>query len=332
MGEKLAQPKVELFLDSGAFSAWTKGTEIRLDDYIHHVHMYKHLLTTYANLDDLTSPEKTWENQREMEAQGLSPLPVYHVGEPLKYLDKAMEYEYFAVGGMALSSSLVRSSQFDNVFSILCPKSNGYYPLCKVHGFGLTAGQYLWRYPWYSVDSTSWVAFSKYGLVLVPKTRNGVYDYWVPPHTISVSDREGSAEKANDHYDNLLEIMQGMISRYFDEKGFTRDSLAQINLHRDILNLMYYIDAEYSMPDWPWQFRTATLIPPQTEGRYLDRKMPKGRQRGYYAGNFPMLSKYESEKESCERILSYRPYYRRLITYYYPKHLQTVYRLKEEMG
>jgi len=324
--------KVELFLDSGAWSAWTHKKEVDLDAYIKHIHTYKHLLTTYANLDDMTSPEKTWENQREMERQGLSPLPVYHAGEPIKYLDMAMEYPYFGIGGVAMRSTTALSKQFDYMFSIICPKSNGYFPLNKVHGFGMTIRQFLWRYPFFSVDSTSWVAFSKYALVLVPKVCSGKKDYRIPPHTISVSERENTINNAKDHFNGLISLHQDAISSYFEEKGFTKDELAKRNLSRDIINLMFYMDAEDTMPDWPWQFRTAHLMPPRSEGRYLEKKMPKCRQKGFYAGNFPMLSKYEYEKESCERILKKRTVYRRLATFFYPKHLQTVYRLKEDFG
>ena len=100
-----------LFLDSGAYSAWTSGKELLVEDYIEYIKEHKDYIDVYANLDVIGSAEGTWENQRKMEAAGSSPLPVYHVNEPLKYLDMCMEYDYFAVGGMAKPSSSVLQYQ-----------------------------------------------------------------------------------------------------------------------------------------------------------------------------------------------------------------------------
>ena len=81
---------ISLFLDSGAYSAWSKGIEINIDEYIEFVKKYKDNLTVYANLDDINSPEKTWENQRYMESKGLKPLPCFHYGEDVKYLKRCL--------------------------------------------------------------------------------------------------------------------------------------------------------------------------------------------------------------------------------------------------
>ena len=34
---------------------------------------------------------------------------------------------------------------------------------CKVHGLGITGKKVLQKYPFYSVDSTSWLVFQQYG-------------------------------------------------------------------------------------------------------------------------------------------------------------------------
>ncbi len=70
-----------LFLDSGAYSAFRQGVEIDLQAYITFCHEHKDVFEVYAVLDDIRDPRRTWENQQEMERQGLRPLPTYHYGE-----------------------------------------------------------------------------------------------------------------------------------------------------------------------------------------------------------------------------------------------------------
>src|SRR5689334_21088468 len=74
----------EVFLDSGAFGAWSKGRVIDIQEYIAYLN-HKDRFRVYANLDVIGDPEKTLENQKLMEAAGLSPLPTVHYGADDKY-------------------------------------------------------------------------------------------------------------------------------------------------------------------------------------------------------------------------------------------------------
>lgn len=216
----MAGSEIKIFVDSGAFSAQTKGVKIDIDEYIKFIKEYRHIITVYSNLDDISDPEITWKNQDYMEAAGLNPLPVYHVGEPLKYLTMAMEYDYFAIGGAALANSLSRQVQYDNIFSMICPKSNDYYPTHKVHGFGMTSLVYLWRYPWYSVDSTSWVLTGRFGAIIIPQRRGGKYLYTEPPWKITVSYQSPGKKEKDKHFTNMSPAQQRVILDYIEEKGF----------------------------------------------------------------------------------------------------------------
>lgn len=212
--------KVKLFLDSGAYSAWARGKEIKLQEYIDFVKKYKSHLEVYANLDDISDPEKTWKNQKEMERQGLSPLPVYHVGEDEKYLKKVMEYEYFAIGGMALKSARVRVNEFDRIFSRICPEENNYLPTHKVHGFGMTSLDLMFRYPWWSVDSTSWVVTGRYGSIFVPKRRKGKWIYNQPPWKVTVSNRSPAQNEEGKHITSFSQMERDVIEEYIHMKGY----------------------------------------------------------------------------------------------------------------
>ena len=127
----------KIFLDSGAFSAYMNKTTVVLQDYIDFIKEHESEIETYANLDDIGSPEKTWKNQKEMERQGLHPIPVYHMDEDEKFLHMAMEYEYFATGGLTLKGPSSLKNNLDRVFQHVCTEKTDYYPSNKIHGFGI---------------------------------------------------------------------------------------------------------------------------------------------------------------------------------------------------
>jgi len=306
----MRKEKINLFLDSGAYSAWSKGAKISLQKYIDFIYEHKQYLEVYVNLDDLNSPEKTWENQKEMERQGLSPLPVYHFKEDEKYLRKVLEYEYFGLGGAALVATPVRARFYDYIFSIICPESNSYLPTHKIHGFGLTSLKLMLRYPWYSVDSTSWVMTSRTGSIYIPRYKQGEWIYDEDSWKVAISSKSPSQKEVNKHFNTFSPKQQDIIFQYFEEKGYKlgksdlkkvdnnyklkdgerwfgkQDADAQRGIHglkdgritfgwskdkivetviesglsndykqRDELNVIYFLDLEKSMPEWPWPFK-----------------------------------------------------------------------------
>jgi hypothetical protein len=208
--------KVDVFLDSGAFSSYSLGVSINLQDYINYIHAHINDVTVYAVLDDIRDPRKTWENQAEMERQGLHPLPVYHTGEPREFLYRAMKYEYFGFGGIALAITKLRLQVCDELFKILCPESNGYRPMNKVHAFGCTHIYLLTRYPWYSADSTSWVLSSRFGSIMIPRKENGKYRYDSQFLKVIASTRQFSAGRNNIHIRNYSPTELRIVREYLD--------------------------------------------------------------------------------------------------------------------
>lgn len=152
-----------IFLDSGAYSAMTQRKQIDLNLYIAFIKENLNKIKIYAGLDVIGDHKKTIENQKKMERQGLTPLWTFHArGEPYDILKReSKKRDYIALGGTAGGrfhiSYMVK--HFDYCFSII-PKT------CKVHGFGITNPHLLNRYPFYSVDSTSWNSGSRYRTLL----------------------------------------------------------------------------------------------------------------------------------------------------------------------
>ncbi len=153
--EKLKHKK-KLFLDSGAFSAFTKGKKVDIDKYIEYIKANEHLLGVYALLDVIGNEEATKKNLAYMEAHGLKPLPVFHFKSDLNLLREMVEkYDYIALGGLvplAKKRALLKD-WLDTCFSIIQDKT-------KIHGFGINAFWAWERYPFYSVDATSWIKWS----------------------------------------------------------------------------------------------------------------------------------------------------------------------------
>ena len=172
-----------------------------------------------------------------------------------------------ALGGMAGGTISVNAmtNKLDTIFSdYVCDKDG--MPKIKIHGFGITSLPLLLRYPWYSVDSTSWVLTGRFGAIFVPKKTNGKYDYGKIPYKVNVSDRSPSVKDAGQHYLTFSRMEQREIKKYLDEKGYVMgesDDAGEIITkgvsnwypHRDELNIAYFMDLEKYLPKWPWAFK-----------------------------------------------------------------------------
>lgn len=291
--------KVDLFLDSGAFSAWTQNVHIDILEYINFIKEHSDVIKTYSNLDVIGDPDKTLENQRIMEDHGLTPIPTFHYGEDLGFLERYIdEYEYIALGGMVG----IRASQLkvwlDRIFKNYICNANG-TPVVKVHGFGMTSLKLLLRYPWYSVDSTSWVVTGRLGSIYVPIHKNGKYLYDENSLKISVSNKSPKLKEAGKHIKTLSPLETKNVMQYIDEKGYTlghskyryvkqdyelnerqrwaegkpqsksvkrlletivEPGLSNTYQLRDELNIIYFQDLEKFFKPWPWNFETGSVL------------------------------------------------------------------------
>jgi hypothetical protein len=159
----------DVFADSGAFSAYSSGATITVDEYVAWIHRWRDWLTVYANLDVIGDHAASMRNLRELERCGLSPLPVFHTHtDDMGVLeDLCEEYDYVAIGGMvgysarAIFPWLVRCHKV--------ARKHG----TALHGFGLTSTIALSDLPWYSVDSTSWLRGIRFGEVYLFEPRTG---------------------------------------------------------------------------------------------------------------------------------------------------------------
>ena len=294
---------VNLFLDSGAFSAWTRNTEVSIHDYIAFIKQHQQYIDIYANLDviafgkhkqpDKDTAEATLKNQRIMEKAGLNPIPAFHYGEPMEYLQYYVEkYPYIALG-IAGNTTTKLLPWMEECFSqYICDKDG--MPKVKVHGFAVTSLKLMLRFPWFSVDSTSWIVTGRNGKIFVPHYRNGVWLYDENSMKIGVSNRSPSKMQKNQHIDTLQPQQKEIILNYIHTKGYVlgksefkqvddtykptenerwaekkefvkngkrlleivkEKGLSNTYQLRDEINILYFNDLENYLPAWPWPFK-----------------------------------------------------------------------------
>jgi hypothetical protein len=248
-----------VFLDSGAFSASRKGEPIKVDDYIQFIKENEESFDIYANLDVIGDWKATWANQIKMEKAGLSPLPVHHLEDPDECLNWCLEYDYFALGGVAGGlGKQDRERFFDKCWGKIVDE-NG-YPKSKVHGFGVASPELIKKYPWYSIDTSSWVAYGRYGIVVMPRYFSGKLDYFKPPVKLFVTKESPRRSEEGKHVDNLTTIEKERFMEYLNTldlpfgdgktKGVSND-----NFYRDLCNYLFFVNMAKDLPEYPWAWK-----------------------------------------------------------------------------
>jgi hypothetical protein len=227
--------KVQVFLDSGAFSAFTLGVEIDINKYCDYIKTNDDILrkedgvVMASVLDGIGDPLKTYQNQLQMEELGAKPLPCFHYGEDERYLEFYVKnYSYITLGGMVGKSSVQLVQWLDRIWDKYLTDGAG-NPLLKVHAFGITAIKIMERYPWYSVDSSSWIQSAAFGSIVTAK--HG---------TISVSSQSPARHVQGQHATTLTPIEQDYVFKMLEDAGFTYERLSTVYESRAAFNLYSY--------------------------------------------------------------------------------------------
>lgn len=167
VGENPARAKV--FLDSGAFGAFTRGAVIDIGRYCDYIHEHAAALDCYAALDVIGDWRATARNLAGMEARGLKPIPCFHRGEPWEVLDEmAASHPHIALGGMVGGEGERGTTSPDSLMPYLdraWDRIGRHWPV-KVHVFGIVAQWVVERYPFYSADSASAIMGAGMGRVM----------------------------------------------------------------------------------------------------------------------------------------------------------------------
>lgn len=162
--EERASKGYPTFVDSGAFSAFTKGINIDIDEYIDWINRWHQNLELYAcwdvipsdTVDPVESAKKTWENFQYMKARLQDPSKLvycFHYGEDISYLKEAIGsgLTFIALGGLAKRGKKQREEFLTAVQPIF--EEN---PQVHVHAFGVGAVNIIQQFHFiHSSDSTT---------------------------------------------------------------------------------------------------------------------------------------------------------------------------------
>lgn len=228
----------KVFLDSGAFSAFTKGVKVDLKKYCRYIKQNEDIIEVASVLDSIGDAQGTFENQCAMEREGVRPLPCFHYNEDERYLEYYIDnYEYITLGGMVPISTPQLKLWLDRIWEKYLTDENG-RPKIKVHGFGLTTLSLMERYPWYSVDSSSWVQISSNGGILLPGSG-----------ALAISNNSPNRRKDNQHLDTMAPLQKQAIIERLEGLGFDPDRLREEYLARWIFNVWAFQEINRKLND-----------------------------------------------------------------------------------
>lgn len=221
----------KLFVDSGAYTAHTKGAILDVDEYIEYVNSLDDALTLFAQVDHipgrfgvsrsrqdiLEAPKKSWENYLYMRDRVLSPhklIPIFHQDEPFEWLQNMLEWRdekgepipYIGISSSKDKSPKYREEWYWKVFSVIQRSSN---PNVKTHAFGTSSTRHLELFPFTSADATSWIQTAVHGSI---ETDFG---------TITVSGVQENSKKHIKHCPISFETLREYVKSF----GFELDEL-----------------------------------------------------------------------------------------------------------
>lgn len=226
--------KQTIFLDSGAFSAFNTGVKVPIDQFGKFCAKYEKWFDIIASLDvigDAHASDKNFHLLRDMGATKV--FPTFHYGEPFEFLDKMMkESKVIGLGGVAQLGSGKPLFDFLDACWARLTDSKG-KATHKVHGFAVTSAYLIARYPWYSVDSASWLYAASYGAVAV--FDNGKMN------NVTVSGKSSQAKELGGRaYGVLSPSEQKWFRDYIAQCGVTIEQVSEDYIPRQIVNVYSY--------------------------------------------------------------------------------------------
>lgn len=230
------------FVDSGAFTAHTKGIEVPVDDYTDFLNQHDDHVIIAAQVDTIPgrfgqpktrqeieeAPEKSWQNYLYMRGRMKSPdklLPIFHQGEDFKHLRRMLEFEpkiqYIGVSPANDVSTREKEIWIAEVFRIIKESPN---PDVKTHAFGMTSLRVLEKFPFTSADSTTWLQLGVNGSIM---TEFG-------PILLSNNQRTDPA-----HFSNQSFVVQQKIIQHLRLEGYDINPMFEDTKARNAWNIHF---------------------------------------------------------------------------------------------
>lgn len=256
----------ELMLDSGAFTAWSKGHEVELEDLIE---IYDSMLDAYGDkaaatwlisLDKIPGEKgRTASEEEILEAIRISDenftvlqkrygdivLPVFHQNESTARLHEvAAMSSYICVSPRNDLAEPSRRAWSKEVHALIPGK--------RTHGLAATGYAMMSQVPWGSVDSATWVLLAANGAVLFGPTLKAVH----------VSNESSNLKNKDQHLRTMSPAHQRAFEQFVENNGFTVPGLEEDFFERMMFNRIMMERASKAIPP-PEQIlsRTPKAIP-----------------------------------------------------------------------
>lgn len=244
-----------LMLDSGSFGSWRRGIKLPLKDYIKFVKRHSHFFSSHVNMDVIpgskglmirtpeaveSSAQASYTNLQILKDAGLEPIPVFHQGERFDWLEKLLDdgEPYIGISPYLRSHPREIRQWLDRVFTLTTDRKGN--PVVKTHGFGMTNPALILRYPWHTVDSTSWAIGAGYGNIKIPIYKNGEPDWTQPPIQMPVTGINDNRRQ----FEGLGPLTQASINKFIEAAGTNITAVRNTTHARMRVYITYYLGLE----------------------------------------------------------------------------------------
>jgi hypothetical protein len=198
-------------------------------DYLEFIKEYGHYfdIIVEVDVDYILGVDKTRYLFERLRSEGHDVRPVWHVPRGLiRWEEECKLFDYHCIEGQTRHRDDPIS-----FYNQMLKVSHESFDYSKVHGFALTDLELLYRAPFDSVDSASWMLQAANGTV---KTPFG---------TVGISSRQMEDADTGDllNYVTMNEMNKRQFEHYANERGFTIDQLKREWKARAELNTFYYM-------------------------------------------------------------------------------------------
>lgn len=141
-----------IILDSGAYTAFSKGKNISIIDFMKYIDENKDYIYRYISLDVIGNPRITYKYYEIMIMEGYNPVPVFHFGDDVKRLRKYISEgnDYIALGNtVPIKNKSTVASWVNELINE--------FPYTKFHLLGSSSTKVTDGTSLYSVDSSTWI-------------------------------------------------------------------------------------------------------------------------------------------------------------------------------
>jgi hypothetical protein len=214
------------------------------------------------------SAKETWDNFLYMVEKKNVPadrlIPVFHQNEDFCWLKNMVDYHkdmikkgskeglYIGISPANDRTSAQRILWLEQCMPYVTNPDGS--AVLRWHGFGATSTQFMHRYPWFSVDSTSWLRCGSFGALKIPQSQLK-YPHYDSNLQVAMTQRSGESEK---HFNGLSKNEQEQIVKYIEENNFKLEDVQsdgkQGVIARQTINLKFWkkLEAELNTMDNRW--------------------------------------------------------------------------------